>query len=276
VLEVAHESLSYYDRLLGVSRERFRAGDIAEVDLDRLELQRAQFASDVINATTNLRTAKIQLLTLLNDRTPVEQFDVTGPFDFSERMTPLEEFRTAALANRPDLKAAIEAVDKARTDHQLAVANGSTDPTFSAWYSHNSSFANPFANETVGGSVSIPLRIFDRNQGEKARTQIDIARNERLREAAEAQVFSDVDSAYTNLGANVELLRLYKTDYLQRAVKVRETVSFAYQRGGLALVDFLQAQQDYRMIQLNYVTLIGAYLTAASQMNLVVGREVLP
>jgi cobalt-zinc-cadmium efflux system outer membrane protein len=276
VLDVAHESLSYYDRLLGVSRERFRAGDIAEIDLDRLELQRAQFASDVINATTNLRTAKIQLLTLLNDRTPVDQFDVTGPFDFSERMTPLEEFRTAALANRPDLKAAIEAVDKARTDHQLAVANGSTDPTFGAWYSHNSSFANPFANETVGGSINIPLRIFDRNQGEKARTQIDIARNERLREAAEAQVFSDVDSAYANLGANVELLRLYKSDYLQRAVKVRETVSFAYQRGGLALVDFLQAQQDYRTIQLNYVTLIGAYLTAASQMNLAVGREVLP
>jgi outer membrane protein, heavy metal efflux system len=276
VLAVAHESLEYYDRLLGVSRERLRAGDIAQVDLDRLELQRVQFASDVINATTNLATAKIQLRALLNERTPIDQFDVAGPFDFSDRISPLEEFRASALDTRPDLKAAMQAVEKARADHQLAVANGSVDPTLSAWYSHNPSFNNPFANNTLGASFSIPLRVFDRNQGEKARTAIDVTRNQRLRDAAEAQVYSDVDSAYTTLGANVSLLRQYKADYLQRAVKVRETMSFAYQRGGVSLLDFLQAQQDYRMIQLTYVNLVGSYLTAASQMNLAVGKEVLP
>ncbi len=276
VLAVAHESLDYYDRLLGVSRERLRAGDIAQVDLDRLELQRVQFASDVINATTNLATAKIQLRALLNERTPIDQFDVAGPFDFSDRISPLEEFRASALDTRPDLKAALQAIEKARADHQLAVANGSVDPTLSAWYSHNPSFNNPFANNTLGASFSIPLRVFDRNQGEKARTAIDVTRNQRLRDAAEAQVYSDVDSAYNTLGANVSLLRQYKADYLQRAVKVRETMSFAYQRGGVSLLDFLQAQQDYRMIQLTYVNLVGSYLTAASQMNLAVGKEVLP
>jgi outer membrane protein, heavy metal efflux system len=276
VLGVARESLSYYDRLLDVSRDRLRAGDIAQVDLDRLELQRVQFATDVINATTNLTTAKIQLRALLNDRTPVDQLDFTGPFDFAERLVPLDEFRTAAFDSRPDLKAAMQAVDKANADHKLAVANGSVDPTFSAWYSHNPSFNNPFANNTLGASVNIPLRIFDRNQGEKARTAIDISRNQRLREAAEAQIYGDVDSAYNTLGSNVSLLRLYKADYLARAVKVRETVSFAYQRGGVSLLDFLQAQQDYRMIQLSFVNLVGSYLTAASQMNLAVGKEILP
>jgi outer membrane protein, heavy metal efflux system len=276
VLGVARESLSYYDRLLDVSRDRLRAGDIAQVDLDRLELQRVQFATDVINATTNLTTAKIQLRALLNDRTPLDQLDFTGSFDFVERLAPLDEFRTAAFDSRPDLKAAVQAVDKANADHKLAVANGSVDPTFSAWYSHNPSFNNPFANNTLGASVNIPLRIFDRNQGEKARSAIDISRNQRLREAAEAQIYGDVDSAYNTLGSNVSLLRLYKADYLARAVKVRETVSFAYQRGGVSLLDFLQAQQDYRMIQLSYVNLVGSYLTAASQMNLAVGKEILP
>lgn len=276
VLGVATESLSYYDRLLGVSRERLKAGDIAQIDLDRIELQRVQFSTDVINANTNLATAKIQLRALLNDRTPIAQFDVTGPFDFSEQLEPLEEFRASALATRPDLKAALQAVEKARTDHQLAVANSSTDPTFSGWYSHNPSFNNPFADNTIGASLSIPLRMFDRNQGEKARTAIDVTRNQRLRDAAESQVYSDVDSAYNTLGANLALLREYKADYLQRAVKVRETVSFAYQRGGASLLDFLQAQQDYRTIELSYVSLVGAYLTSASQMNLAVGKEVLP
>ena len=165
----------------------------------------------------------------------------------------------------------VQAIDKARTDHQLAVSNGSTDPTFSVDFGRN-----PPISAYMGFSVNIPLRIFDRNQGEKARTAIDIGHAERLRDQTTAQVFSDVDSAYINLNSNVQLLRLYKADYLQRAVKVRETVSFAYQRGGVSLLDFLQAQQDYRSIQLSYVNLVGSYLTAASQMNLAVGKEVLP
>ena len=126
-----------------------------------------------------------------------------------------------------------------------------------------------------GLSVNIPLRIFDRNQGEKARTELDIKRNERLKTAAEAQVFSDVDSAYATVNSNLVLLRSYKSHYLAQAVRVRETISFAYQHGGASLLDFLQAQQDYRTIQLNYLNLIGSYLTAAGQLNLAVGREVI-
>src|SRR5580704_17056400 len=185
VLQLAKDNLVYYDHVLDISRNRFSAGDIAQIDLDRLELQRVQYESDLQAAEENLETAKIQLLTLLNDRTPIEQIEVSGPYDFSDQLMPRDEFRKIALDTRPDLKAAVEAVDKAQTDHRLAVANGSTDPTLSAWYTHNSSNNNPFAINTLGVSVAIPLRIFDRNQGEKLRTQIDIRRNERLRDAAE-------------------------------------------------------------------------------------------
>ena len=270
VLNLARENLAYYDRLLGVNRDRFRAGDIARVDLTRLELQRVQFETDVQTATVNLRTAKIQLLTLLNDRTPVDQFDVTGPYDFGDQLIPLEDLRMIALETRPDLKAAMQAVDKAQTDHKLAVANGSTDPTFGVDIARN-----PPISAYFGVNVTIPVRIFDRNQGEKARTQLDIGRNERLRDAAEAQVYSDVDSAYATINSSLTLLRPYKQSYLQQAVEVRDTVSFSYQRGGASLLDFLQAQQDYRTIELSYLNLIGSYLTAANQLNLAVGREVI-
>jgi cobalt-zinc-cadmium efflux system outer membrane protein len=272
----ARENLDYWDRELGVNRARFRAGDMAQVDLDRLELQRVQFESDLETATVNVRTAKIQLLTLMNDRTAIERFDVNGPYDFSEQMQPLEEYRKVALEERPDLKQAVENVQLAKLNHQLAVANGSTDPTFSVWYSHNPSFANPYATQTVGGSVSIPLRIFDRNQGEKARTQVDITRNERLRDAAEAQVLSDVDSAYVTLASAVNLLRPYRDKYLKLAEDTRNRISFSYQHGGASLLDYLDAEKAYRDTRLAYLNLIGSYLTAAAQLNMAVGREVLP
>jgi outer membrane protein, heavy metal efflux system len=276
VLQLAKDDLDYYDHVLEISRTRFGAGDIAQIDLDRLELQRVQYESDVQTAEVNLRTAKIQLLTLLNDRTPIEQFDVTGTYDFTDQLVTRDDLRKIALDTRPDLRAAIQAVDKAQTDHTLAVADGSTDPTWSAWYTHNASTNNPFATNTLGVSVSIPLRIFDRNQGEKLRTQLDITRNEKLREATEAQVLSDVDSGYATLDSTLILLRPYKAKYLQQSVRVRDTVFFAYQHGGASLLDFLNAQSDYRAVQLNYVNLLGSYLTAAAQLNMAVGREVIP
>jgi cobalt-zinc-cadmium efflux system outer membrane protein len=276
VLQLAKDNLAYYDHVLEISRARFDAGDIAQIDLDRLELQRVQYESDLQAAEENLENAKIQLLTLLNDRSRIEQFDVTGPFDFSDQLMPREEFRKIALDTRPDLKAAVEAIDKAQTDHKLAIANGSTDPTFGAWYTHNSSNNNPFGINTLGVSVSIPLHIFDRNQGEKLRTQLDITRNERLRDAAEATVLSDVDSGYATLESNLILLRPYKAKYLQQSVRVRDTIFFSYQHGGASLLDFLNVQAEYRTVQLAYANLVGSYLSAASQLNLAVGREVIP
>jgi cobalt-zinc-cadmium efflux system outer membrane protein len=211
---------------------------------------------------------------LLNERMPIERFDVSGLFDFTDQLRPLEEFRRIALAARPDLKASVQSVELARITYQLAVANGSTDPTFSVWWTHNPSFNNPYDNNTLGASVSIPLRIFDRNQGEKARTQVDIGRNERLRDANEALVFSDVDSAYWTLVQNVNLLKPYKTKYLPLAIDVRDRTSFSFRNGGASLLDYLDAEKAYRDTELGYLNLIGSYLTAAAQMNMAAGREV--
>lgn len=271
VVAVTRESLQYYDRVLQVSVDRYKAGDIAPVDLDRLELQRVQFETDVQTALVNLRTAKIQLQALLNDLTPVDQLDVEGPFDFAEFALPLDELRRKALDARPDLRAAMKSVEKAKTDYRLAVANGSTDPTFGIDFGRD-----PPIPAYFGISVTIPLRIFDRNQGEKERTRLDIGRNERLADAVKLQVFSDVDSAYAMLQSTLLLLRPYKAQYLQQAARVRETLSFSYQHGGASLLDFMQAQQDYRSIQLSYLNLVGAYLNAVNQLNFAIGNEVIP
>ena len=278
VLDLAKADLDYYDKIIDISRNRLRAGDIAQIDFDRIELLRVQYESEIQTAIVNLRTAKIQLLQLLNDRTPVEQFDVKGQFDFSETLAPLNDFRQTALNTRPDLAAALETIQQSQTNHKLAEANGSTDPTFGTWYTWNSAVNNPYPQDmsTIGGSVSIPLRIFDRNQGEKKRTQIDIERSREASKAARAQVFSDVDTAYAEVESNIALLKPYKAKYNDEALRVRDTVSYAYFHGGASLMDFLNAQSDYRLVQLAYTQLIGAYLTSAAQLNLAVGREVIP
>ena len=270
VLRLTVDNLNYWDQVLKISRDRFHAGDIAQIDLDRLELQRVQFESDVQTAEVNLRTSKIQLLMLLNDRTPIDQFDVLGLYEYADQLAPLDEFRQIALDNRPDLRAAMQSVDKATTDHRLAVSNGSTDPTFGFDFGRN-----PPIDQYFGVSVSIPLRIFDRNQGEKLRTQLDIDRNQKLFDATEALVFNDVDSAYAMVNSNLILLRPYKSKYLDLAVRVRETVRFSYEHGGASLLDFISAETEYRSVQLNYLNLVGTYLVSAGQLNLAVGREVL-
>jgi cobalt-zinc-cadmium efflux system outer membrane protein len=268
ILNLAKENLAYYDHVLQVNRDRYQAGGIAQVDLKRLELQRVQYLSDLQTAEVNLRIAKIQLLMLLNDQTPIEQFDVIGPFDFLEQIPPLNDVRQAALDTRPDLRAAVQSVDKAKTDYRLAVANGSADPVLGFDVGRN-----PPIDQYAGFSVSIPLRIFDRNQGEKLRTQLDIDRNDKLAAATRAQVFDDVDSAYETVNSAVILLKPYKDQYLEEASSVRDTISFSYQHGAASLLDFLNAQADYRSVQVNYLNLVASYLNAASQLNLAVGRE---
>ncbi len=275
VLQMANDNLAYYDNVIGVNRERYKAGDIAKIDLQRVELQRAQFESDYQNAQVNLRQAKLDLLALMNekttnDRTSVDQFNVAGDFDFKDVVPDLAELRQAALDTRPDLQSAAVAVEKAKTDHKLAWANGSTDPTLGLEYQRTQ------AVNTLGIDFAIPLRVFDRNQGEKRRTQLEIERSDRLREAVQTGVLRDVDSAHASLASLLELLKPYRDRYIPEATEVRVTISFSYAHGGASLLDFLDAQREYRDTQLNYRNLIASYLSAANQLNLTVGREVIP
>src|SRR5580698_7251890 len=223
-LDLAKADVEYYDKIIDISRERFKAGDIARIDLDRIELLRVQYEAEIETATVNLRTAKFQLMQLINERTPVDKFDVTGNFDWLDTVKPLDDYRQTALDNRPDLRAAIQTIQQSDTNHKLAVSNGSTDPTYSAWATYNPSFNNPNDKETLGLSVSIPLRIFD-----------------------------DVDSTYEQLRSSIALLKPYKEKYLDQATRVRDTVTFSYQHGGASLMDFLNAQSDYRVVQLAYL-----------------------
>jgi cobalt-zinc-cadmium efflux system outer membrane protein len=276
LLELTQANLQSYDKVIAVNRARFQAGDISELDFQRVELQRVQFESDLANAMINLRTAKIQLLALLNDRTPVDDFDVAGDFEYKESILLLPELRQAALANRPDLRSTQTAIEKAKADNRLAIANGSADPTVGGWYSRNPSFNNPFDFNTIGANVAIPIRIFDKNQGEKARTALEITRAQRLRDALLAGIYRDVDSAYAASESVRTLVRPYRDKYLRESSEIRDKVSFSYSQGSATLLEFLDAQKSYRDTQVSYIGLVGSYWSALAQLSLAVGQEVNP
>ncbi len=279
VLGNATANLSYWDQELVVNRNRLKAGDLAQLDESKLELQQEQFETDYETASPqpqDQQDSDPPCLVMMDLHSGRSQFDVAGPFEYGEQLPPLESFHTAAVDARPDLKAAAQNIELARTNHKLAIANGSTDPTWSVWYSRNASFSNPAANNTIGFSLSIPLKIFDRNQGEKARTQLVIQQNEKLRDAVESQVYSDVDSAYVTLQEALSLLGRYKSYYLPLAGDIRDHTRDAFQHGGVSLLDYLDSEKAYRDNNLNYLNFIGSYLTAAAQMNQAVGKEVIP
>jgi outer membrane protein, heavy metal efflux system len=269
ILELANENLGYYDRVIEVNRRRFEAGDLSRADFDRIGLQRAQFESDVQTARVNLTTARIQLLSFMNEHQPVDTFDIAGPFEFGEQILLPDELHQLGLDNRGDVRSAQTAIQRAEVDHRLAWANGSTDPIAGGDYTR----LGP--DNTLGVDVNIPLRIFDRNQGEKARTEIEIKRSRQARDALLNSVFRDIDTAYAQVESIRAILRPYRDRYLPQADRVREAVSFAYSRGGASLLEFLDAQKSYRDTQLAYRNLIASYLSAVNQLNLAVGREVL-
>ncbi len=269
ILELAEENIRYYDKTIELNRRRFESGDVSRADFERIELQRAQYESDLETARVNLRTAKINLLALMNDRMPVDSLDVTGEFDFKETILLPDELHQAALEARGDIRSARTAIEKAKVDNKLAWANGSWDPNVGMEYGR----IGP--DHTIGFDLSIPIRIFDRNQGEKLRTSLEIRRSEENRENVVVNAFRDIDSAYASVDSVRRLLRPYRDKYLPEAARVRDAVSFAYSRGAASLLDFLDAQKAYRDTQLSYRNLIASYLSAANQLNLAVGREVL-
>jgi cobalt-zinc-cadmium efflux system outer membrane protein len=269
VSELAEENLKYYDHVIALNKRRFEAGDLARADFDRISLQRAQFESDLENARVNLRTAKITLLSMMNEKTPVDSFDVAGLFDFGEKILLPEEMRQVTLGARGDIRSAETGVRKAQVDNRLAWANGSWDPIVGGDYTRAG------ADNTLGVDINLPLRIFDRNQGEKARTAIEMKRSQQFRDSVVNMAFRDIDTAYAQVESVRAVLRPYRDTYLPQAERVRESVSYAYSKGGASLLDFLDAQKAYRDTQLNYRNLIGSYLSAVNQLNLAVGREVL-
>jgi cobalt-zinc-cadmium efflux system outer membrane protein len=269
-LKLAQDNLRDYRRELDIQRTRYQAGDIGKLDFERLDLQLAQFESDETSAEMNLGQASDQLQTLLGYDQPSRTFDITGdivPPALNGTLTDLEQ---RALANRPDYQAAAAAVRVADANVKLAYANGTTDPTLEGEYDHGGTLSS------YGFYVSIPVRIFDRNQGNKDTSKY-LAQGSRFAEtAARNQVYSDVDQAWIGYTTSKVLSDRYNGHYLAEAKDVLSIAEFAYQHGGLALLDYLNALQDNRTTSLNALNSYAQTWMAIHQLSFASATPVTP
>jgi cobalt-zinc-cadmium efflux system outer membrane protein len=269
-LKLAQDNLSDFRHEVDINQERYKAGDIGKLDFERLDLQLAQFESDEASAKVNLQQASYQLQTLAGYAQPNDTFDVTGdlvPPVVNETLTTLEQ---KALASRPDYQAAAAAVRVADASVKLANAYGWTDPTLEGEYDRSGTY------NSAGFSVNIPLRIFDRNQGNKetARYQAQTVRFSQT--AALNQLHSDVAQAWVAYRVSKGLSDRYGSHYVDESKDVLSIAQFAYEHGGLALIDYLDALRESRMTAANALSAYAQTWMAIHQMSFATATELVP
>jgi cobalt-zinc-cadmium efflux system outer membrane protein len=266
-LELAQMDLKSFQQTVDISEIQFKDGAMSENDYLKMKLQLLQFESDVEQALLS----KAQSLSDLRQQLGYEQvpadYDVAGAFEYQPLIVTIDELQAKALQNRPDLRATILGVTAANSQYALAKANGKQDPTLSGNYSHVNGI------NTFTWSFSIPLAIFDRNQGNIAQTRIAIRQAEETQKAAGGQVLTDVKDAYEGLEESATIVQLLKSKYLEAAQKSRDISEYAYRRGAIALLDFLDAERTYRATQLAYRQAVAAYLSAVEQLRQAVGTR---
>jgi cobalt-zinc-cadmium efflux system outer membrane protein len=269
-LALANANLADFQRELKINYDRYQAGDLGKLDYERLDLQQAQFESDQSAAEVNLGQARDQLQTLIGIAEPRPDFDVTGDIVPPTLTADLAMLETGAPAARPDYKAALAAVQVADANVKLAYADGTTDPTLEGEYDRTAGY------NSAGFNINIPLRIFDRNQGNK-KTSTFLAESSRLTvTAARNQVYSDVDQAWIGYTRSKALSDRYSGHYLDEAADVLSIAQFAYEHGGIALIDYLDALHDSRQTTSDALQSYAATWLAIHQLSYASATPLLP
>jgi cobalt-zinc-cadmium efflux system outer membrane protein len=269
-IDFAQQDLESFQKTVDISEARYKAGDMSEGDFLKIKLQLLQFQTDYSSAVL----AKVQAIAALRQLVGFESvpdfFDVQGQLDYLPVHAGLEDLRALAMRTRPDLLAAQQGVTAARSQELLAEANGKRDLGTSFNYSHVA------ATNTGAFFFNIQLPIFDRNQGEIARTRYAITQSQEVAIEASEQVMSDVVDAYEALRTNDQIVQLYRGGYVDAAKKSRDISEYAYQKGAASLLDYLDAERSYRANQLAYRQALASYMTALEQMRQAVGTRDLP
>lgn len=269
-LQFAQENLNSFQDTVTISEQRYKAGDISEGDYLKIKLQLLQFQTDVSSA----RVAKVQALgslrQLVGYASLPHDFDVVGDLDYQPLTAALPDLQVKALATRPDLLAAQKGVKAANSQISLAKADAKVDFNASASYSHVSGASS------TSLFFSVPLPLFNRNQGEIARTKFTLTGAELTAKAAEDTVMTDVTNAYESASSNQDVVKLYVSGYLKQAQDSRDISQYAYKAGAATLLDFLDAERSYRSTQLAYRQALAAYMLSLEQLRQAIGTRSLP
>jgi cobalt-zinc-cadmium efflux system outer membrane protein len=269
-LELATKDVESFRKTVDISEFQYKAGGMSEGDFLMIKLQLLQYESDYQQAILAKDQGLDDLRNMLGYESVPADYDVSGPFEYQPVNANLEDLQMKALQDRPDLRAAQQGVTAATSQWELQKADGKVDVTGQANYSH----VNGINAATV--YVSVPLPVFNRNQGNIAQARYAITQTQEQEKATSEQVMTDVHDAYGGLKENDVIIVLYRSGYLNAAVRDRDIEEFAYEHGGASLLDWLNAERTYRVTELAYRQALASYLTALEQLREAVGTRTLP
>ena len=269
-LRFAQQDLKGFQNSVNISEYQYKSGAISEGDLLKIKLQLLQFQTDVTAAQLAKQQALVALRQLIGFESVPQDFDVAGELKYQKLPDNLEDLQALALKDRPDLRAAQQAVTAARSQYLLAKANGKVDVNGTFNFTHITGYSSQSL------AVSVPVPIFNRNQGEIARTNYAITQAQEAEQEASEQVMSDVQVAYETVHTNEQTLKIYQTGYLDEAKQSVNISKYAYKRGAATLLDFLDAERSYRDTELAYRQQLASYVLALEQLREAVGTRTLP
>ena len=269
-LDLAEKDLASFKQTVDISQASFNAGSMSGADLLKIKIQLLQFQMDVSAAKLARVQALASLRQLLGYESVPESYEVVGDLEYKPVKLGEDDLKAMALRQRPDVRAAQLGITAAQSQLSLAQANGKVDVNAQASYTHVAALSTA----SFFGNVQLP--IFNRNQGEIARTRYAITQSQELSSEQASIALTDVTNSYEALRTDDEVVQLYQSGYLKEAEDSRDISQYAYQRGAASLLDFLDAERSYRATELAYRQALASYMTSLEQLRQAVGTRSLP
>lgn len=269
-LDLAEKDLASFQQTVDIGQASYNAGSMSGGDLLKIKIQLLQFQMDVSSAKLARLQALASLRQLLGYESVPESYEVVGVLEYKPVKLGEDDLKAMALMQRPDLRAARLGVTAAQSQYELARANGKVDVSGTGLYTHAAGISS------LSFFANFPLPVFNRNQGEIARTRYAIGQSQELSSEQASLALTDVANAYEAIRTNDQVVQLFESGYLKQAEESRDISLYAYQRGAASLIDYLDAERSYRATELAYRQALAAYMTSLEQLRQAVGTRSLP
>jgi cobalt-zinc-cadmium efflux system outer membrane protein len=274
-LQLAEDNLAALTQLLQLNQQRFESGAIPQLEVTRSRVAMLQYRGNVKTAQLALNEARLKLLPLLGKQPDETRVDIDDRLGTGLAPEPnLAVLQQTARATRPDLLALRNDQARTQADLKLELAQGKVDYTLGAEYRREQG-VNGRGN-MLGLFFSVPLPLFNRNQGDIARAEAERDKAGRLLAAGETNAAGEVASAYQEFQSASELLAEIERELLTPTLEARAGVTYMYQAGATSLLDVLDAQRAFNDTMDTYYSAQASYRRAQARLSLASNKDVRP
>jgi cobalt-zinc-cadmium efflux system outer membrane protein len=279
-VQYARAGLEGLEAVLKVTQEQFESKNKTQADVDRIRIQRDAARINLLDAEAGFRRSQQVLATLLNlPSSAASSLEVRGSIRDSAPPAPTPEaLKPLALGARPDLLSYRLGIRRAEADVRLARANRLSD-VYLLYQPYTFQDNTPFGTKSATSwavGLTIPLPIYNRNQGNIQRARLNVSQTQVELAALERQVVAEVEQAGQEYAVTREAVERLRSDLLPAARNVLNVAYLRYREGEEDVVTFLNARSAYNDVVRQYRDFSVRHRRSMLNLNTAVGRRILP